>query len=231
MAMRWHDLLFAHWPVPADRLRPFVPDELVIDTFDGTAWLGVVPFRMSGVRARCTPALPGVGAFPELNLRTYVRHGGHAGVWFFSLDAASRLAVRAARASFRLPYFDARMSCTPHGDRIRYRSDRVHRGVAGARFVGEYGPIGAPFAAASGSLEHFLTERYCLFTTGRDGGPRRGDIDHVPWPLQPADWAVETIDMTRLVDVTLDGPPASLLFARSLDVRAWLPVRSGAARS
>src|SRR5881394_3715955 len=127
MFMRWHDLLFAHWPVEAARLREFVPPGLAIETFDGAAWLGVVPFRMSHVRARCLPPVPGLSAFPELNVRTYVRAEGDGcpGVWFFSLDAASRAAVRAARAVFGLAYMDARMSCRREGESVAYESRRA----------------------------------------------------------------------------------------------------------
>ena len=108
--MRWLDLLFAHWPVPLDVLRPLIPAGLELDTFDGQAWLGVVPFRMEDVGPRFLPAPPGPGAFPELNVRTYVTRRGRGGVWFLSLDAASRLAVEGARAAFHLPYVHARMS-------------------------------------------------------------------------------------------------------------------------
>ena len=127
MFQRWHELLFAHWPVPAEPLRARLPAGLELDTFEGEAWLGVVPFRMSAVRLRGAPALPGVSAFPELNLRTYVRRGEQRGVWFFSLDAASALAVRAARLWFHLPYFEARMTCDGRADGVHYRSERTHQ--------------------------------------------------------------------------------------------------------
>ncbi len=126
MAQTWHDLLFAHWPVPIATLRPHIPTCLAIDTFEGQAWLAVVPFRMSGVRLRGTPA-PWLSAFPELNVRTYVAADGKPGVWFFSLDAGNPLAVAIARAWFHLPYFRARMSCEERNDWIEYKSERTHR--------------------------------------------------------------------------------------------------------
>jgi hypothetical protein len=129
--MTWHDLLFAHWPVAPDALRALLPrtdPPLELDVRDGFAWLGVVPFRMSGARFRWLPPVPGTAAFPELNVRTYVTAGGRPGVWFFSLDAASPLAVRAARATFHLPYFDAGMACEADGDGVYYRSRRTHAG-------------------------------------------------------------------------------------------------------
>src|SRR4029079_10001655 len=126
MAQVWHDLLFMHWPMPVDRMHQRVPAPLELDTFEGRASLGIVPFRESGVRVRWTPPLPGLSAFPELNVRTYVRHGDRPGVLFFSLDAASALAVSAARTWFRLPYYRARMRCEPEGEGIRYSHDRTH---------------------------------------------------------------------------------------------------------
>ncbi len=116
LAMQWQALLFMHWPLPAAVLRPLIPPGLTLDTFDGWAWLGVVPFTMAGVHARFLPPLPGTTTFPELNVRTYVTTEGKAGVYFFSLDAANPLAVRAARLGFRLPYDDTTTRRCPHYD-------------------------------------------------------------------------------------------------------------------
>src|ERR687894_454117 len=138
LSMRWQNLLFMHWPVREDVLRPLIPSALTLDTFDGSAWLGVVPFRMSGVRPRSLPRVPWLSAFPELNVRTYVTAEGKPGIWFFSLDAANPVAVRLARATFRLPYFDAEMSCRLKGDGVRYRSVRTHRGAPRAEFAARY---------------------------------------------------------------------------------------------
>jgi uncharacterized protein len=225
MSMSWHDLLFAHWRVPAETLRPLVPERLAIDTFDGTAWIGVVPFRMTGVRLRGTPALPGPGAFAELNVRTYVTDGARPGVWFFSLDAASRVAVRAARRWFRLPYFDAEMGCTAEGDDLVYRSRRTHRGAHAAAFAARYGPSGLAFTAAPGSLDHWLTERYCLYAAAEGGAMLRGEIHHAPWPLQPALAAIDANTMAAAAGVTLPASCPHLLFARRLDVVGWAPER------
>ncbi len=226
MAMQWHDLLFAHWPVDPALLRPHIPAALTIDTFDGQAWLAVVPFRMAGVRARCLPGIPPFSRFPELNLRTYVVHDGRPGVWFFSLDAADRLAVRVARAGFHLPYFDARMSITRDADGwFDYRSERFHRGAPGARFAARYRPTGPVQPAAPGSLDHFLTERYSLFAADRKERVYRGDIEHEPWPLQPAEWQPERCEMTALLDCGLPSVEPRLLFATGLEVRARRPYR------
>jgi len=227
MAMSWHDLLFAHWPVAVDAIRPLLPAALDVDVRDGVAWLGVVPFRMSGVRLRGTPALPGPGAFPELNVRTYVTFGGRPGVWFFSLDAASRVAVRAARTLFHLPYFDADMTCTAGADQVAYRSRRTHANAPPAEFVARYGPSGAAFRASPGSLDHWLTERYCLYAAKPDGSLLRGEIHHAPWPLQPATAAIEVNSTAAAAGVALTASSPRLLFARRLDVVGWAPERVG----
>ncbi|MEM6313615.1 MAG: DUF2071 domain-containing protein [Planctomycetota bacterium] len=223
MFMRWEDLLFAHWPVKPDALRPLIPSGLELDTFDGDAWLGVVPFRMSGIRGRCAPQVPRAHAFAELNLRTYVKTGGKPGVWFFSLDAEHRLAVRVARLTFGLPYFDATMSCKPDGDGITYHSRRTHRDAEPAEYRGRYRPTGPAYRTRPGDLDHWLTERYCLYAAKPGGRVRRGDIHHAPWPIQTAEAEFEVNAMTQQIGVTLPDTPPLLHFARSIEVVAWLP--------
>jgi hypothetical protein len=219
--MTWHDLLFVHWPFEAATLRPLVPAALELDLHEGQAWLGVVPFRMTGVRARWTPALPWFSAFPELNVRTYVRAGGKPGVWFFSLDAANPVAVRGARWCFHLPYFDARMRCERSGEDVHYSSVRTHRGAPGAAFVARYRPAGALARAQPGSIDHWLTARYCLYAVGRAGRLFRGDIHHLPWPLEAAEAEVEVNTMASPLGVNLPAGAPLLHFARRLDVVAW----------
>ena len=222
MAQSWHDLLFAHWPADAVALRRLIPPQLQIDTFEGCAWLAVVPFLMTGVRLRGTPSLPWLSAFPELNVRTYVTFGGKPGVWFFSLDAANPLAVPIARAWFRLPYFHARMSCIEHQGWIHYGSERTHRQAPAALLKGRYRPVGGVFSPQPGTLEHFLTERYCLYTIDARGQIIRGEIHHLPWPLQPAAADFARNSMSESLDVELT--PAPLLhFARRQDVLVWPP--------
>lgn len=220
LAMQWHDLLFAHWPVRPERLRLYLPPPLELETFDGWAWVAVVPFRMANTRLRLTPALPLVGAFPELNVRTYVTTGGKAGVWFFSLDAASPPAVEAARLTYHLPYIHAAMRCLPEGEEVRYTSRRHPRNRRPAALQARYRPTGPAYRAAPGSLEHWLTERYCLYAANRRGRVWRGEIDHAPWPLQPAEAEIAVNTMTAPLGLSLEGPPL-LHFARRLDVVAW----------
>lgn len=218
VAMVWHDLAFLHWPVDAAAVQRLLPEDVTLDRYDGAAWLGVVPFRMTGVRWRMLP-WPAL-AFAELNVRTYVTVGGKPGVWFFSLDAASRLAVRGARWTYRLPYFDAAMSCERDGEAVRYASTRTHRGAAAAVLRCRYAPSGPVAQARPGSLEAFLTDRYCLYVSGRGGRLRRGDIAHAPWPLQPATVAIEEDSMSAWLGIVREGAPV-VHFARRLEVVAW----------
>ncbi len=228
MAQTWHDLLFAHWPVPIAALRPHIPARLAIDTFEGQAWLGVVPFRMSAVRLRGTPAVPRLSAFPELNVRTYVAANGKPGVWFFSLDAGNPLAVAIARVWFHLPYFRARMSCEERSDWIEYKSERTHRYADGAVLTGRYRPAGEPFSPQPGTLQHFLTERYCLYAADRRGQLIRGEIHHPPWPLQIAEAKLERNTMADSLRVELRSHSPLLHFARRQDVLVWAPRRLSA---
>ena len=225
LSMKWHDVLFMHWPVPAGWLRPLIPPSLELDSFDGSAWLGVVPFRMSGVKPRYLPSVPLLSNFPEINLRTYVTRNGKPGVWFFSLDAHNPVAVRLARATFSLPYFDAKMSSRSSGDTVAYRSVRTHKGAPPATFVGRYRPTDVRFDSGPGTLENFLTERYCLYSADGRGHVRRGDIHHKLWTLQGAEVEVEEMEMTGQIGVTLPRTEPVIHLARRLDVVAWAPRR------
>ena len=219
--MSWHDLLFMHWPVPENTLRPLIPSALHLDTFDGSAWLSITPFHMSDVRPRFLPSASPLSNSPEQNLRTYVTAGEKPGIWFFSLDAGNPVAVRLARATFHLRYFDAEMYCSLEGDEVRYRSVRTHRGVLEAEFAARYLPVGEPFESRPGSLENFLTERYCLYAADGKGNVRRGDIHRRLWPLQPAETEVERLAMTRQIGVSLPATESVLHFSERLDVLAW----------
>jgi uncharacterized protein YqjF (DUF2071 family) len=219
--MTWRDLLFAHWAVRAELLRPLIPAALELDLFEGRAWIGAVPFLMENTTARFVPPIPGVHAFPELNLRTYVKAHGKPGVWFFSLDAGQRLAVRTARAFFHLPYFDAEFEISG-GAEILYRSRRTHRGAPAASFDASYRPTGLTYRAKSGDLDSFLTDRYCLYSADEAGAVYRGEIDHAPWRLQLAEAEVRVNTLGDWLGLPLQGEPQMLHFARKLDVHAWL---------
>jgi uncharacterized protein len=219
MTMSWHDLLFAHWRVPVARLRALVPASLELDLWQGEAWIGIVPFHMTQVRLPGANRLPWLSDFSELNVRTYVSCAGKPGVFFFSLDAACWPAVLGARLGFRLPYFWAHIRCDREGDAIHYASERLIG--APATFQASYGPSAPPRRAAPGSFEHWLTERYCLYTTDRMGRALRGEIHHAPWPLQAAQAQLRRNQMLPWLGLEpLDAAPV-LHFARRLDVLAW----------
>jgi uncharacterized protein YqjF (DUF2071 family) len=229
MRQTWHDLLFAHWPIPVEVMRPLIPPQLQLDTYEGKAWIAVVPFRMSGVVPRSLPDMPWLSAFPELNVRTYVHAPvppggdpviGKPGVYFFSLEAANPVAVTLARRIFKLPYFNAKMSLSYQGDFIHYTSQRIHQGAPPANFVGSYGPTGESYSSQLGTLESWMTERYCLYTTHGDH-LYRGEIHHLPWPLQPAGAEITVNTMTEAAGITLPPEPPILHFARRLDVIVW----------
>ena len=175
---------------------------------------------MSGIRARGLPPLPGLSRFPELNVRTYVSLNGKPGVYFFSLDAANRPAVWAARRFYRLPYFYARMSCRANGDRIIYECRRLE---GAAEFRGSYQPIQPVQLRSKGTLAHWLTERYCLYTT-RDGVIFRAEIHHAPWPLQDAEADIQSNSMAAAAGISLPQIAPILHFAKRLDVLIW-PLR------
>lgn len=225
MAQSWHDLLFAHWKMDAAVLRPHIPAGLEIDTFDGQAWLGVVPFRMSGVRLRWMPAQPRLSAFPELNVRTYVTTQGKPGVWFFSLDAANPVAVAAARLFFHLRYFRACMACREVDGWIQYQSERTHSGAPPAALEVRYRSAGEIFELQRGTLAHFLTERYCLYSAASGGRVYRGEIHHPPWLLQPGEAQFTRNLMAEAAGLTIPGEPPLLHFALRQDMVAWAPRR------
>jgi uncharacterized protein len=225
MGMTWLDLAFLHWRVPAPSLEQFIPAGLQLETFDGSAWLGVVPFLMDDVHARGLPAVAGTRRFLELNLRTYVTDGSRPGVWFFSLDAENPLAVRGARAAFHLPYMDARMRLTRGADSLEYHSRRTHRGAPPANFAARYAPTGEAFMARAGTLEHWLTERYCLYSADGVGRVYRGEIRHAPWALQPARVELLENTMAAPLGLTLSAEPDLVHFASRLEVVAWLLTR------
>lgn len=223
MGQRWHDLLFIHWRVEPGRLQALLPEPLEIDTFDGSAWLAVVPFAMTGVRGRGMPGLPPISNFLELNVRTYARHGDIDGIYFFSLDAESRLAVAGARRWFHLPYFNARMVMNQRAAWIDYQSMRTHRGALPAHLAMSYVPNGPAAQSEPGSLEHFLVERYRLLANRRDKRILSVEIHHGPWLLQPAEFEIHRNTMTDWLGIPLVRPPDHVRFARFQDVYVWPP--------
>jgi uncharacterized protein YqjF (DUF2071 family) len=220
MKQVWHDLLFAHWPIPAAEMRRQVPLRLELDLFEGSAWVAVVPFHMSGIRGRGLPRVPACHAFPELNVRTYVSYRGVPGVYFFSLDAGSRLAAWAARKTYSLPYFWARMQTKCDDQQIAYQSSRVE---ANADLQGNYRPVGPVELRTPGSLEYFLTERYCLYTVSPFGLVSRAVIHHLPWSLQDAEAEIQRNTMAAAAGIALPQTRPLLHFSKRLEVLVWWP--------
>lgn len=219
MFQSWQEQLFMHWPVRREMLRELVPKELELDTYHGTAYVGVTPFLLSDLRVRMLPPLPGVSRFLETNLRTYVNVGGKPGVFFFSLDAASRLAVAGARASFHLPYFFADMKSQRQAEWIRYRTSRRKES---AELVVRYRPTGDAFLAAPGTIDHFLIERYALYVVHR-GRVIRGDIHHRQWNLRPAAATIEVNTIPRAHHIELPAIDPLLHYSARQDTLIWLP--------
>ena len=221
MQQTWNDLLFAHWPVPQEQLRPLVPSQLQLDTYEGQFWVAVAPFYMSGIRGRLMPPIPGASALPELNVRTYVTYGGKGGVFFFSLDAASRLAVWGARVFYKLPYYFANMSVKASEGWIQYSSARTG---SPAGFRGRYRPTKPAQLRVPGSLEHWLTERYCLYTVS-GGSVYRSEIHHEQWPLQDGEAEIQANSMAAVAGIELAQAIPLLHYSKKLDVLIW-PLKS-----
>lgn len=227
MFQSWRDLLFAHWPVDPAALDHLMPRALDVETFEGHAWVTVVPFWMAGVSLRPLRAVPGLSIFPELNVRTYVTLDNKPGVFFFSLDAGNRVAVEVARAWYHLPYLKANMTTRHVGETIQYASHRTDRRGNPADLVGHFQPTGPVYRSERGSLDYWLTERYCLYAVNRRQQIYRAEITHQPWPLQPAEASFSTNTTLAAHGIEIPDQPPLLQFSRRLDVRAWQPVRIG----
>lgn len=223
---RWNDLLYAHWPVAASSIAPLVPDGLQVDTFQGTAWLGVVPFWIDRIKIRGVPPIPGALRFPELNLRTYVRdqQTGTPGMYFFSLEANNLLVVGLGRACYRLPYHWAEMSLEQRTEREFVFYSRRRFASRPVQFRARYrglGPTSKLAECHSGTLEHFLMERSCLFTSNRAGQTFRANLHHVAGPLEEAEADIERNDLAAAVGVELPDEEPVLHYSRRLAVYLW----------
>ncbi|MGA3135960.1 MAG: DUF2071 domain-containing protein [Terracidiphilus sp.] len=226
MTQRWNDLLFAHWPVPAPSLAPLVPEGLQVDTFQGSAWVGIVPFWLDRIKIRGVPPIPGARSFPDLSLRTYVLdpYTGTQGVYCFSLDASNLLAVAAARTFFHLPYHWAEMRLEQRSEREFEFYSRRHWSSRPVVFKARYRGLGPTRNLAerrSGSLECFLTERHCLFSKNRAGQPIRANMHHVSWPLEEAEADIERNDLAAVMGIELPDQKPVLHYSRRLAVYVW----------
>ena len=221
MYQTWYNLLFVHWPLPVRAIRPLVPAGLEIDSFGGQTWISVVPFGMRRVYPRYAFPVPWLSDFLELNVRVYVHAGGKAGVFFLSLDAANPAAVTIARAWFHLPYYNARMVMrTDTSGWTDYHSRRTHHGAAPGEFKARYRPSGPEYRSPPGTLEAWLTDRYCLYAADSHGDLYRGEIHHAPWPLRPAEAEIEVNTLVAPHTLQLAGAPL-VQFVPRLDILAW----------
>lgn len=221
MTQSWLQLLFVHWCFDPEQIQALIPPPLELDTFNGKAYVAVVPFQMKNVCPRFVPPVPWLSAFPELNVRTYVTYQGKPGVWFFSLDAGNPIAVQVARKGFFLPYYDARMHLKQKGPLIDYVSHRTHRGAHPADLIARYQPTGPVYLSQKDTLEYWLTERYCLFSRSPSGQIYCGEIQHAPWPLQPAKAEFKLNTMTMPVGLKLPEQAPILHYVDRIDVLVW----------
>jgi len=225
-SQRWNDLLLAHWPVPASAITALLPPALEADTFDGSAWVGMVPFWLDRIKLRGVPSLPAMHGFPDLNMRTYVRdrNTGTQGIYCFSLDASNPFVVAAARACFNLPYHWAEM-------RLEQRTEREFSFYSRRRLTSRpvvfkvryrgLGPTRKTVEIHSGTLEYFLTERYCLFSCDRNGQPARANFHHILSPLEEAEAEFEQNDLAAAIGIELPHEKPVLHYSRRMAVYIW----------
>ena len=221
MTQSWHDVLFLHWPVDQKMLRALLPAGLEPDLYDGQAYVSITPFHMTNVAPRGIPAVPGLSAMPELNVRAYVNAKGHSGIYFFSLDAGNAFAAGAARTMFYLPYYTAQMHVEERDGWIHYRSHRSTPHDTPAVFEGRYRPVGVARHAPAGSLEYFLTERYCLFTFDDAFHMYRVDVHHGPWNLHLVEAEIDTNTMADAAGIRLPAMSPLAHYAKRQDTVVW----------
>jgi len=221
--MKWLDSLFIHWPVDIESLRPHIPPALEIDTFDGQAWISVLPFRMAGSWLRYTPALPWLSNFLELNVRTYVKAGGKGGVWVLGVEVSNPVVVRGTRFFFDMPFYHARMSLKAMNKSLHYSSQRVHHHGLPAEFSATYRPSDSITYTEKGSLDHWLTERYCAYATDRKGRVLRSEIHHAKWPLQPVEVEIQTNTLLDVLGLRVPATAPRCHYSPGVEVVAWAP--------
>jgi uncharacterized protein YqjF (DUF2071 family) len=214
----WLDLAFIHYRASAQSLQQRLPEGVQLETFNGSAWLGLVPFRMSGVMRRPLPDLPGFSEFPEINLRTYVSVDGRSGVWFFSLDAAPLPVVLGGKYVYGLPYHHAKIQLTQTDHAFQMHSNRKD-----VEFHASYRPQGDVYRAEPGTFEHWATERYCLYAAPKNGKLSRVDVHHAPWPIQRANVQITRNDILNAAQLTPCDPVPICHFSPGVQVVSYRP--------
>jgi uncharacterized protein YqjF (DUF2071 family) len=221
--MTWRDLLFASWRVPPEIVRAKVPPELDLDTFDGSAWVTLVPMHVTGMHYRDVPPIPGMVTLRELNFRTYVKRNGKGGVYFLSIECPAIVSDWMALHLFKVPYLKAQIVMANDGVTYHYASERTQSDMPPAAFFGTFSPSGETASPAPGSLESFLVERFCLFFV-KDGKVYRGDIHHEAWKLQSAELNIGYNTIAKAAGFDLAEKPDHIAFSPATDTLVWLPV-------
>lgn len=222
MKQEWHDVVFLHWPVGKEWLRRFVPGRLEIDLYNGQAWIGVVLFQAKATRLRLLPPIPGTRSYLELNVRTYVKYGDRQGVYFFSLDADSPLAVEVAGFGDFLPYRHAEMKLKKRKGQLEFCNRRIPADSFPESLKITFQPDSEPIAGSR--IEKWLTERYCLWTKPQKQ-LWRVDISHSPWSLQYIKGEIYRNSMAAFLPVSLHHALPMAHYAKKKKVRFMPPVR------
>ncbi|MFA4133034.1 MULTISPECIES: YqjF family protein [unclassified Brevibacillus] len=226
MTQTWEHLLFLHWAISPASIKALIPAGLELDTYDGKAWISIIPFLLSGVRLRRMPSVPFTTTFPEINVRTYVKAKGKTGVYFLSLDTSNPLVIKIAKFWYRLPYYRAQMAFHRQADRIDFTSRRLSGLSQTPSFKGSYQPLSDKFFAKEGTLVHWLTERYTLFCRcDRTKQLMFADVVHEPWQLQETAFHIRENVMTENLSISLTDTPHLALYARGVQSLIW-PIRS-----
>jgi uncharacterized protein YqjF (DUF2071 family) len=222
--MTWRDLLFASWRIPVEALRSKVPPELELDTFDGSAWVTLVPMGVTDMHWRGIPPIPGMEGFRELNLRTYIKRNDRPGIYFLSIECPAAFSDWIARHFFGVPYFEAQIAAFSDGATFHFASERTAKNQPPAALFSTFRPATESFPPAPGSLASFLVERYCLYFV-HGGEVYRGDIHHGEWKLHNAEAELDVNTITKAAGVELAAKPDHTVFVAQTDTLIWPPVR------
>ena len=221
MRQSWRNFLFTHWPIPTEILRPHIPSTLEIDTYNGSAWLGVVVFVMEGIYPRGLSSISLTPAFPEINVRTYVHYDGKPGILFMSLDVGDWASYTIAKKWYRLPYKKSSISFQQEGQTFRCQSVRKGKTNPPISFQVKYTPVSEVYFPKEGTLDHWLTERYCLFSSDNGNVIFCGDIHHRPWPLQKASANISRNTLFSPFDLAVSGTKPVFHFSKGVDTLIW----------
>ncbi|MBS4188956.1 DUF2071 domain-containing protein [Bacillus sp. FJAT-49705] len=221
MRQTWRNLLFVHWPISPETIREHIHPSLQIDTFNGVAWLGIVVFELEGIYPRGFPPISILPPFPEINVRTYVQYNGKPGVYFLSLDVSDWASYTLAKRWFHLPYHSANISIKQKDLSFHFESIRKKSKIYPILCKGTFSPLPEVYFPKEGTLDHWLTERYCLFSTNNKGRIFCGEIHHRPWPLQKANSEIYKNNLFSPFKIDLSGVQPISHFSKGVDSLIW----------